>query len=686
MHNSSIDKAECGTTAPLPSNQQPMPKKRNTFRWKTLILAVFVTIVCALTLSKHVPLSLSPGRAIRDITSRADATELMNVFQPYKPVRVEPDEKKEGACKKEVVLMKHRFGFSYGHPFVGSYEPPECDFNSVTINLTVTSKGRQFDRLGLMYLGDIEVFRTSTAEPTTDGIVWTYIKQMSQYNSLWKEKQKLIFDLGNLIDDTYTAPFDVTLTASFSWVSKPATTAKTILPISAQKARKDSPSAFNVPADNATVSHKIPVDTSRAVVSISACGQATEEFWYSNVLSKDKFAFNETTGELNGFSSFREVQLLIDGDLAGVVWPSPVVFTGGIAPGFWRPVVDAEAFDLREPEIDISPFLPILTDGKPHTFEIIVAGLEDKKDGSLGLSKSVGSYWVVTGKIFLYGDGDKKDQPKGEAEKDCKPEITAVEPIFTMTRYLGKDKNDKNDYLSYFLSASRSITVKSCHSKWSQSLSYTNTALVDNKGVTQFNDQYTSSGYTVSLPGKKDSTMTASYPITVNSSYAIHDNGFTIDATLNRGLSIVSDGDPTISTYTLSAGPSDLDARMHGTASYTADGEGGSSSSGDTTHYFRETSGGEKYRREVRAVNGTIVSDGPNGEDVDAAPNQSHCLDKSFARDSVRSFLGRGPGSGCKSEGDKEKPVKENSGKGGSGKEEGSGKENSGKGKSGKDD
>jgi len=54
----------------------------------------------------------------------------------------------------------------------GDYTPPPCPFNRVTMNFTVTSKGRQFDRLGLMYLGDIEVFRTSTAEPTANGIVW----------------------------------------------------------------------------------------------------------------------------------------------------------------------------------------------------------------------------------------------------------------------------------------------------------------------------------------------------------------------------------------------------------------------------------------------------------------------------------------------------------------------------------
>jgi hypothetical protein len=55
------------------------------------------------------------------------------------------------------------------------------------------------------------------------------------------------------------------------------------------------------------------------------------------------------------------VQLLIDGQLAGLSWPFPVVFTGGIVPGFWRPVVGIDAFDLREDVIDITPWLPVCT-------------------------------------------------------------------------------------------------------------------------------------------------------------------------------------------------------------------------------------------------------------------------------------------------------------------------------------
>lgn len=68
-------------------------------------------------------------------------------------------------------------------------------------NLTMTSKGRQFDRLGLMFLGDVEVFRTSTAEPTWYGIEFGYVKDMTAYSSLLRTDQKIIFDLGNLVDD-----------------------------------------------------------------------------------------------------------------------------------------------------------------------------------------------------------------------------------------------------------------------------------------------------------------------------------------------------------------------------------------------------------------------------------------------------------------------------------------------------
>lgn len=122
----------------------------------------------------------------------APAPSLLEVFQIHPPVltaanngalQITDDGTNNGSQNYdqnhaicEEVLVVHSFGYSYGHPFIGNYTPPACKFNRVTWNLTVTSAGRQFDRLGIVYLGDIEVFRTSTAEPTASGIIWTYLK------------------------------------------------------------------------------------------------------------------------------------------------------------------------------------------------------------------------------------------------------------------------------------------------------------------------------------------------------------------------------------------------------------------------------------------------------------------------------------------------------------------------------
>lgn len=172
-----------------------------------------------------------------------------------------------------------------------------------------------------MYLGDIEIFRTSTAEPVPSGIVWSYTKEMQHYNALWRNNQKIIFDLPNLVNELYTGALNATLSATFFTVQTSAVSADIILPISAANSAEDKGSVFTVPGSAATISHVLPRNIERAVVSLSACGQQAEEFWYSNVLSSDTETFESTVGSLCGYSPFREVQLLIDGRLAGVSWP-----------------------------------------------------------------------------------------------------------------------------------------------------------------------------------------------------------------------------------------------------------------------------------------------------------------------------------------------------------------------------
>ncbi len=550
------------------------------------------------------------------------------------------------------------------------------------MNLTVTSRGRQFDRLGLMFLGDIEVFRTSTAEPTKDGIIWTYIKEMDQYNVLWKTEQKIIFDLGNLVNEIYTGTFNATLTATFFTVPEPRPSADLILPISAKRSSNNVASAFSFPDQIASVGHQLPGNIKRAVVSVSACGQSTEEFWYTNALTSDADTFASTTGSLYGRSPFREVQLLIDGQIAGVSWPFPVIFTGGIAPGLWRPIAGIDAFDLREHEIDITPWLALLCDGASHMFELRIVGLDDDGADHATLSQTVGSYWVVTGKIFVFLD------KSGSVTTGSSPNVKAPLPRVVISSKITTNSAGTNQTLSYETRVTRDLSVVStiitsdgsALVNWTQRLSYSSSNAFLNQGFTQLTRQNTT-GSDASSSGYNN---TYSYPLSVNSSFFANAVGnFGISASLSRsleynifGASIFPSGIQyfEISTPTIFNIPGDLapitmqlptNIPAFGGAliSTNQTGSAGFMSAGNWSYSYGTTEQDfsfqgveagwreltyELYKRHVLAVNFTVSEDSQKlmGQTLRISTAQPGEILRSeeFRGFSVKCMLGRGPG------------------------------------------
>ncbi|CZR59558.1 related to peptide-n4-(n-acetyl-beta-d-glucosaminyl) asparaginase amidase N [Phialocephala subalpina] len=628
--------------------------------------------------------------AVPIASATPSSTAVLEVFQVYQPVLTPSGATDEtltaagdentttiaqsgAASSCQVTLMVHSFGYSYGIPFVGNYTPPSCDFNRVSMNFTVTSRGRQFDRLALMYFNDTEVWRTSTAEPTVNGIRWEYIKDMSEFMYFWNEPQKLIFDLGNLIDNTYTGFFNTTLTASFFTAQDTVEPADLIIPISKRQGAASSASLFTLPSDNATNTISFPRNVNRAVFSVSACGQATEEFWWGNVLQSDINTFVPYDGTLYGYSPFREVQVLIDGQLAGVQWPFPVIFTGGVVPGLWRPIVGIDAFDLREHEIDITPWLPVLCNGAQHSFEIRVVGIVDDGKTSGTLTQTVGASWYVTGKIFVWLDDDVSSVTTGKA-----PTLLFPEPTITLSQSLTQNSTGANKTLAYTTDVKRTLSVSSSIATqngtqlvtWSQNLAVTNYGQYTDFGAIQINDQKTT-GLDESTGGTYYKSS-YSYPLWANTSYIAYPSGnYTIGASLVRGLNLDVQGTPVFPTglqpfaqlpnsASLVSGFSgtSLSTTQNGTASYFADPAAGVSSGfGSTSQEFSfkgidinsDTTDTELYYRSVEAVNSTIVKDyeslvgielGSYGYPVEAVGSGQ----KAVGVMSPKAALGRGPG------------------------------------------
>jgi hypothetical protein len=556
-----------------------------------------------------------------------------------------------GQLCERMLVMEYSFGNSYDRPFVGesiyslrenedclhylqgNYVPPKCDFNRVVLNFTSVSQGRQYDRLAFMYIGDTEVWRTSTAEPTSPpGIRWVYLKDMTPYLSLWRQPQKIIFDLGNLINDKYTGPFNTTLHLTF--FKADVTTSQTppsdlIIPITAKRSADNKPSQWVVPVDTASSTVSFPRNANRAVFSVSVNGQASEEFWWSNVLSSDVYTFNDTSGTFPGYSPFREAQVYIDGQLAGVQWPFQVIFTGGIVPSLHRPIVGIDVFDLREHEIDITPWLPLLCDGKQHTFSINIAGIADDGVSTGTLTKTVGDNFPVTGKIFVWLD------PEGSITTGTPPVLSNTPPTISISRRITKDSKGLNDTLDFTTAVTRVLTVQgnvisaksSAPVTWSQSLSYSNRALITAKGYNQLNDM-TIRGVDGSA-GPYEYRTEYNYPLWVNTTYDQTEQGnLTIWGEMRqtlelqvRGASVYPDGLEAWAGRRRFPGGSALSTTHDGTAYFYQTGDGKNSTGyGLNRQVFRfggisdrgvmgDAPDIELYSRDVSAANNTVTND-----------------------------------------------------------------------------
>ncbi|KAH6638560.1 peptide N-acetyl-beta-D-glucosaminyl asparaginase amidase A-domain-containing protein [Truncatella angustata] len=564
----------------------------------------------------------------------ATTTSLLDTFQVAEPVLLPSSGHADAVT---VTLMEHQFANSYGSPFVGNYTPPDFDFDHVVINFTVEVKGRQYDRWGSIYLGDINIFSTSTAEPTSYGITWTWLKDVTPYLSLWKEPQTLIFELDNVVTDIYTGLLNSTLTATFFrspiQVGGQAP-ADLILPVSAHKSPITA-SFWTYPEEDASATLQFPRNANRAVLGLAVKAQGNEEFWWSNVPESAVGAFDPDVGTYPGYSPWREVQVLIDGQLAGVHWPFPTIYTGGVVPQLHRPIVGIDAFDLRDHEIDISPWLPLLCDGAEHTFTLKVVGLVDDGSSSATLSNTTESSWYLVAKVFLWLD------PEGSITTGVLGTgyngTTNRDPTIAFSQSLTQNATGFNSTLDYTLSVARQFSITSqLHTQkgngtatWTQSLSYTNVGGLYANGYGAINTFSTVGLETAEVPGGWDYRTSFSYPLYCNTTVSYSPEGnLTLWAQLDQGLKLEVQGN-TVYPTGLEAFErkgaekwlgSVLDTDRNGTATYLRYGDNTVTTGVGQTHqvfHFSgltgdgtyETPGTELYFRDVSAYNNSVVTD-----------------------------------------------------------------------------
>jgi len=370
--------------------------------------------------------------------------ERREFFEVTKPISIPPGARE--ICSQ--VLLQHTFGNTINDPpTLRSYTPPaHCaaqPWSLVVLRWHATCKGRQFDRISAVWLSGVEIFRTCTAEPTLQGIVWTVEKDVTRFASLFREPQLLALELANVVDDTYTGIYNVTLSAHFYGGGKPPRDgaskenyggiADVIIPF-AETSPLNGGYWFQLQnaSDVQTQQIKVPRNAYRAVLEICVSFHGDDEFWYTNPPNIFLEA-NNLTGQIAGNGTFREVLVSIDGLLAGVVYPFPVFYTGGVDPYFWRPISAIGSFVLPSYDVDVTPFLAKLVNGRPHSFAVTVTNALP--------------YWLLSANLHLWLD-PAVEFTTGELLEHSAPDLRFA---FTSTfqKMNGKFVHEASRALSY---------------------------------------------------------------------------------------------------------------------------------------------------------------------------------------------------------------------------------------------
>ncbi|MGW0752286.1 peptide-N4-asparagine amidase [Streptomyces sp. NPDC002587] len=307
----------------------------------------------------------------------------------HDPLTPAPPLTRPGTRSCEVTLAEAQFrDFT---PYRGGYAPPRgCGSDhwaKVVLRLDGKVKGRQYDRLGHLSLGGVEILRTSTPQPSPDGITWSVEKDVTRYRDTLTRPQPVEMLIGNVVNDTYTGVIDVKVTLTFY----------------AAEGRPDSAGSAET-ADSAETPDRVlalttpevttPRNTERLLAEVYATGSGggCEEYWYMTTPEAAPYSCKAADGP------YREVRVAVDGRLAGIAAPFPTVWTGGWSnPFLWYVTPGPRAFDVQPVVYDLTPFAALLNDGRPHRIEVSVAGVPVGQSG-----------WSTPANLLLWQDGARE--------------------------------------------------------------------------------------------------------------------------------------------------------------------------------------------------------------------------------------------------------------------------------------
>ena len=247
--------------------------------------------------------------------------------------------------------------------------------------------GIQYDRTANFWLGPVNIYFGTTAEPSpSEGPSWHIESDLTDYSSIFYAAQPGQADIGNTLCCGLTSTIYASASLEFYPVQAGQAaplSANVVLPLSA------GPSGGTVALSSTTSTlsgtFTMPTNVQTAYLDVYAQSQSADEFWYTCVP-------NDVASELQscGNTGFRETEITIDGQPAGVAPIFPWIYTGGIDPFLWFPIPGVQTLNFTPYRVNLTPFAGLLSNGAPHTVSLSVYNADN--------------YFSATASLLLYTD------------------------------------------------------------------------------------------------------------------------------------------------------------------------------------------------------------------------------------------------------------------------------------------
>jgi Peptide N-acetyl-beta-D-glucosaminyl asparaginase amidase A len=294
--------------------------------------------------------------------------------------------------------------------------PADCPgpWQEVVLDVNFSENaGVQFDRTASLWISDTNLYFGTTPEPLSNATnTWHVERDVTDYSALLAADQQGTFVLQNCTGEDCGSAYSFlngvfTVSAQLEFYSAPGhsptpRTPDMVLPVTQSNGSGgvNLPIFLTLPPNDVSTAFNLPTNIEEAYLDVVAQSQQVDEQWYACLPNDLSFPLTSSLYGC-GNTDFRETEVSIDGQPAGIAPVSAWVFTGFL-PDQWVPIPGAQTLDFVPYRVNITPFAGVLSDGQPHTVTLGPPACNDSKCSSFYQNY----YFALSASLLLYLDHD----------------------------------------------------------------------------------------------------------------------------------------------------------------------------------------------------------------------------------------------------------------------------------------